>query len=104
MEKIIENMFIADTFKERLFGYMFRKKPHHKAIMIKPCNSIHTFFMKFNIDVLFVNEAMVVVKKIENLEKNRVVIPVKEAKFVIEAKAFDFEDISEGCRVTLNNY
>ena len=60
------HVFIADSFFKRLFGYMFRKNPHHDAILFTPCNSIHTFFMKFNIDVLFLNEHMQVIKKIEN--------------------------------------
>ena len=64
---MVSNIFVADTFLKRLMGYMFRKEPHHEALMIKPCNSIHTFFMKFNIDVIFVNKNMEVIKNVENL-------------------------------------
>ena len=73
MDKLeITNVFMADTFYKRLLGYMFRKKPHHKVIAIVPCNSIHTFFMKFNIDVLFLNKENMVIKKISNLSKNKI--------------------------------
>ena len=93
------NVFIADSFIKRLFGYMFRKKPHHEAIMLKPCNSIHTFFMKFNIDVLFLDDRMQVIKKIENLRPGQIATKVKGAKTVIESKTEAFDDIKEGCKL-----
>ena len=84
---MISDMFFADTFIKRLAGYMFRKKPHHESIMFTPCNSIHTFFMRFNIDVLFLNEDMIVIKKIEDLRPGCVVAPVKEGKYVMEGES-----------------
>ena len=92
-ETIID-VFIADSYSKRLLGYMFRKKPHHTAIMLKPCNSIHTFFMKFNIDVLFLDEHMQVIKKIENLMPGKIVTKVRGAKMVIEAKEGEFNRIN----------
>ena len=66
--EIIAEIFIADSFIKRFLGFMFREKPHHEAILIKPCNSIHTFFMKFPIDVLFIDEDMEVLRKIDGLK------------------------------------
>lgn len=93
--EVIAEIFIADTFIKRFLGYMFRKKPHHESILIKPCNSIHTFFMKFPIDVLFINENMEVIKKIEGLKPGKIVMPEKGAKMVIEGKAGMFKNIEE---------
>lgn len=95
-DEMIVNVFIADSYAKRLLGYMFRKKPHYEAILLKPCNSIHTFFMKFNIDVLFLNEHMQVIKKIENLKPGQVVTKVRGAKIVIESKGGAFKNIKEG--------
>jgi uncharacterized protein len=83
----IDGIYIADTFLKRLAGYMFRRKPHHSAILIKPCNSIHTFFMRFDLDVLFIDENMKVIKEIKALKPWRVVMPVKDAVAVIEKKS-----------------
>jgi uncharacterized membrane protein (UPF0127 family) len=91
---MLSNVFVADTFLKRLIGYMFRKEPHHEALMIKPCNSIHTFFMKFNIDVIFVDKDMKVLKKVENLKPGKVIMPVKDAWAVIEGKAGKFKNIN----------
>lgn len=95
----IYDVLIADSFIKRLFGYMFRKTPHHNAILLNPCNSIHTFFMKFNIDVLFLDEHMQVIKKIENLRPGQVVTKVIGARAVLETKADSFSNIEEGCKL-----
>ncbi|ERI91494.1 putative ACR [Clostridiales bacterium oral taxon 876 str. F0540] len=100
---VLGKIFIADTFKTRFLGYMFRKKPHYEAILIKPCNSIHTFFMRFNIDVLFVDIDMKVVKKVENLPPRKIIMPVEGAAIVIEGKAGAFSEVSEGSKVSILN-
>jgi uncharacterized membrane protein (UPF0127 family) len=44
----------CDSFRTRLFGLMFRKNlPLGAALLLEPCNAIHTHFMRFPIDVLF---------------------------------------------------
>ena len=98
---MLSNVFVADTFLKRLMGYMFRKEPHHEAIMIKPCNSIHTFFMKFNIDVIFVNKDMEVIKKMENLRPGKVIMPIKEAWVVIEGEAGKFKNVNIGDKIDI---
>ena len=92
----LENVLIADTFFARFKGYMFQKKPRYKAILIKPCNSIHTFFMKFDLDVLFIDENMKVIKKLEALKPNKMIMPIKEAKYVLEGEAKVFAKIGLG--------
>lgn len=99
--KPLVEIYLADNFRSRFLGYMFQKKPKYKSIMFKPCNSIHTFFMKFNIDVLFLDENMIVVKKVENLKKGKIIFPVKDAQIVIEAAVGVLTEIKEGNKVTL---
>ncbi len=94
--KTILDVFIADSFTKRLFGYMFKKKPHHDAILLKPCNSIHTFFMKFKIDVLFLDEHMNVIKKIDGLVPGQVVTKVVGASLVLESKEGELNNIKVG--------
>ncbi len=97
----LENIVEAKTFLQRLRGYMFYKSPQCDVLMITPCNSIHTFFMYFNIDVLFLDEEMIVIKKELNLGKRKVLTPVKNAIFVLEAKAGMFTDVSIGDGFTI---
>lgn len=100
-ENILASVFVADTFLKRLMGYMFRKQPHYEVLMIKPCNSIHTFFMRFSIDVLFINKHMEVIKKVENLKPGKIIMPIKEAFAVIEGRAGLFEIVRIGDKINI---
>jgi len=51
-----------------------------------PCPTIHMFFMKFPIDVLFLDSALRVVRVIENLRPWRVSPWVPSARSVLELK------------------
>jgi uncharacterized membrane protein (UPF0127 family) len=55
--KIVENVVVADCFFKRLRGLMFTKElPPKSAMLIHPCSSIHTFFMNYTIDVLYLDK------------------------------------------------
>ena len=41
--------------------------PDNEALIIAPCNSVHTFFMKFDIDIAFVDKSGHVVKVVTAL-------------------------------------
>ncbi len=70
---LAEDIFVANTFFPRIKGLIGREfLLPGQAIILEPCNSIHTFFMRFPIDVLFVNRDYGVIKTILNLCPNRV--------------------------------
>lgn len=53
---VVDNLKIAKTFKERLLGLMFRKRlGASEGLMLLGCNAIHTCFMRFAIDVVFMD-------------------------------------------------
>ncbi len=48
---------LANTPLKRMRGLLGRDSlPEGQALLIVPCNSIHMFFMKFTIDVIFLDE------------------------------------------------
>jgi uncharacterized protein len=54
---ISENVMVANTFFKRLKGLMFTSElPEHNALHIVPCKEIHTFNMKYSIDVLYLDK------------------------------------------------
>jgi len=55
-----------------------------EALIIKPCKSIHTWFMLFPIDVLFVDENNRVVKAIPDIKPFRITPIYWKAEYVIE--------------------
>ncbi len=63
---------IAKSFFKRLFGLMGKKNIDF-GILFPKCNSIHTFFMKENIDIVGLDENNEVIYKYENLPKNKII-------------------------------
>ena len=53
---VVSDVRVANNFWSRLMGYMFRLKPHCPAILFLPAVSIHTFFMNFNLDIIFLDK------------------------------------------------
>jgi uncharacterized membrane protein (UPF0127 family) len=52
----------ADTFARRFKGLMgVASLPAGQGLHIEPCNSVHTFFMKLPIDVIFLDQSLQVV-------------------------------------------
>jgi len=78
----------CDTFGTRLLGLMFRGRPlTDEAYHLVPCNSVHTFFMRFPIDVLFLDADSRVLRIVGGVEPWRVLPPVKGAVSVLELPA-----------------
>lgn len=71
---LVSEAQIADNFFLRLKGFMFRKAiAAEAALVFYRTSSIHTFFMRFPLDVVFVNKKMRVVRFYEALKPGRVV-------------------------------
>jgi len=91
---MLENIKIyeAKTFKQRLIGLMFKKNFNY-GLLFKNCNSIHTFFMKENIDVVMTdkNNKVLYIKK--NMKKNRIILPKKGVYNTYEFPANFIKDI-----------
>ena len=81
-DKSIE-LYECKTFYKRLKGFMFTNKID-KALLFNRCNSIHTFFMKTNIDVIMCNKENVIIHYYHNLGKNKIIFPKKNVYKTIE--------------------
>ncbi len=93
----VDSIKTADSFMKRLRGYMFHKMPiTSEVLIIKPCNQIHTFNMKFDIDILFMNDENRVVKKHMAVKPGKILPRVENASSVAESKAGLFVDVVEG--------
>ncbi|WP_207907615.1 DUF192 domain-containing protein [Effusibacillus lacus] len=82
----------ADRFVSRFLGLMFRKElPENQALWLVPCNSIHMFFMKFSIDVIFLDQMNRIVKLAKHVQPWSVLSPVRSAYSVLELPAGTIE-------------
>ena len=79
---------VADTFWSRVRG-LIGSNPlaPGEGLLIVPCNSIHTHFMRFPIDVLYVNADQVVVGIDHSLPPWRIGRVHRGAHFVLELPA-----------------
>jgi len=77
------NLFECKHFFQRLKGFMFEKEINH-ALLFNHCNSIHTFFMKANIDVIMCDKDDNILYFYSNLNKNKIIWPKKKVIKVFE--------------------
>ncbi len=69
---IAQRAQIAASSAQRMKGLLGRKGLSlDEALVLKPCSAIHTFFMQFAIDVLFLGKNMRIIKAIQNMPPNR---------------------------------
>ncbi|MEH7346313.1 DUF192 domain-containing protein [Bacillus sp. JJ1532] len=79
------NIKLANNFWKRLKGLLFYKKPiTEEGLLITPCNSVHMFFMRFPIDVVFLDRKNQVVKVVSELKPWRMIPPVHSAHSTLE--------------------
>jgi len=88
---LCENCVLADTFARRLRGLLGRRDlPAGEGIVLRPEWSVHTFFMRFPIDVVFVDVDQVVRKVVPNLKPWRTATS-RGARDVVELAAGECE-------------
>jgi hypothetical protein len=76
---------LADSFPARLRGLLGRRAlSWGEGLHLVPCNSIHTFFMHFPIDVLFLSKNLTVVKSLGTLPPWRISGVYRNAHSVLE--------------------
>ena len=76
----------ADNFLKRLIGLMFKKDIDYGLLFIlKYGSSIHTCFMRFNIDIYFLDENKIIIDKV-TLKPWKYYKPAKKAKYLLETK------------------
>ena len=75
------DLYECKSFFSRLRGFMFTRNID-KALLFDKCNSIHTFFMKENIDVIMCDN---------DLTKNKIILPKKGVRKVFETPSEYFD-------------
>lgn len=85
---LIPNLRIAASMGSRMRGLLGTASlPETDGLWIHRCNSIHTFFMQYPIDCVFLDRNMVVKSVVANVVPGRMVFPRLGASSVVEMKA-----------------
>ncbi len=81
---IAQQVVFARTFYSRLKGLMGRPNlPQGEALLLDPCPQIHTCFMRFDIDVVFVDRSGQAVAVLEQIK------PWRMSKFYSGCRALE---------------
>jgi uncharacterized membrane protein (UPF0127 family) len=92
---------IADTPLKRMRGLLGRDAlAPDEGMLFRPAGSIHMFFMRFAIDVVFCDNELTVLKVVPNLQPWKTA-GAKGAKVTIELAAGAAADVRPGDRLVL---
>jgi len=76
---------VATKFWDRTKGLLGKDYlPQDTGLLIIPCSAIHTFFMRFPIDVIFVNKRGLIVALRKSMKKFRYFSSNFQGYFVVE--------------------
>ncbi len=87
--EVIAALEVADSFGARARGLLGRDGLQG-ALLLRPAKSVHTFWMRFPIDVAFCDRNLVVLDTV-TMPRHRLSRPRLRAHCVIEAEAGAFE-------------
>lgn len=105
MEIIIDNkkikIYKAFNFYKALKGFMFKKNIDYGLIF--KTSSIHTFFMKENIDIIQTDKKYNILRIYKNLPKNKIIWPKKNIYYTFELPVNSINNIKEKDRLIISN-
>ena len=85
---VVESAEIALGLRERLRGLLGRPfLPQGHALVLHPCKAVHTFFMCFALDLVFLDREMTVTRTAWNVPPFRMVFGGWRATTAIEAQS-----------------
>jgi uncharacterized membrane protein (UPF0127 family) len=89
---LLANLEIANSFWTRLKGLQFRRGlDRQSGIVLSPCSSLHTCFMRFPIDVFMLDRDGVVLKIRRQVTPWRLVFCPAQTHAVIETAVSSIE-------------
>ncbi|HHW17291.1 MAG TPA: DUF192 domain-containing protein [Firmicutes bacterium] len=87
-EIVVRRVYLADTFRRRLLGLILRSKiDEDEGLLLLPCKGVHTFFMRFPIDVIYLDRYMSVVALFPDTRPWRVLPQMPGVAQVLEMPA-----------------
>ena len=96
---VFNDIVVADTFMSRLVGLLNKKYLSvDEGLLLTNCSSIHCFFMKITIDVVYLSKDMEVLY-IETVRPWRIGKIVKKTNHVLELAEGAADKISVGDRL-----
>lgn len=101
-EVLIQELEVADSFLGRFSGLQLRKDlVAGKGLILIPCASIHTCFMRFDLDLVMVDKTARVLAIKRGIKPWRAVGAPPQTYAVIEVKSGNLKSLEVGDRLFL---
>lgn len=86
--ELFSEVKVADRFISRLVGLLRTTGlSENQGLLLKKCNQVHTFGMKFPIDVIFLSKDGDILHIEPEMESGKVSPHIKKAYWVLEVKS-----------------
>lgn len=100
---IVEVLQAATNIWSRFLGLQFRSAlPPAQGLLIVPCSSIHTMFVRFALDVFFLSEDGTVTEVRRDVRPWKIAIPKQRSHAVLETTAGTL-DLEPGTQVAIES-
>lgn len=87
-KELARNLSVADTIFTRAKGLLGRRSLlQGEGLLIRPCKGVHTFLMKFPIDVVFLDRQNRIIETVEHLQPQRMTRVLLASAGVLELPA-----------------
>lgn len=91
--QLADRAWAARGFWPRLVGLLGRSQLEPgEGLLIEPCSSVHTAFMRFTIDVIYIDREGVVVKLAPGMRPFRMSMVMRGARSVVELPSGTIEE------------
>lgn len=102
-DTLVSQLKHANHFFTRLLGLMGTKRlGNGSGLLITPCQQIHTHFMRYPVDIIFLDKEMVVLEKLVALKPWKFTRFIKQAKHVLEVPAYAADKVNVGDQLILS--
>ena len=87
-EVLFDDVKLADDFRTRLVGLLrTRSLNPQQGLLLEKCRQVHTFGMKFDIDVIFLSREGEILELEKNMRPGKISRYVKAAFWVLELES-----------------
>jgi uncharacterized membrane protein (UPF0127 family) len=97
---VVARLYVADRFLARLIGLQFRRPlPAGEALLLAPCRSIHTCWLRFPLDLVCLDAQGTVVQTRQGVRPWRIVRGHPRTFGILEASMGQLQRVRVGDRL-----